>query len=113
VGKNRSTDHRLHRNDHDAEAGEIVGISDYALPTGSYPLLSAVLKAKGLSLKGTYTYEDALQILGGSKRSLQERARRGELTIRDLPARGRFLSTDLELFLRNSARKPKPQGDER
>jgi hypothetical protein len=106
VGKNRRTDHRLRRNDHDAEAGEIVSISNYALPTGSYPLLSAVLEAKGLSLKGAYRYCDVAEIFDCSIRALQERVRAGQLTVRDLPGRKKFLAQDLENFLRDSVRKP-------
>jgi hypothetical protein len=68
--------------------------------------LEAVLAEKGLSLKGTYTYADAVEILGGSKRALQDRIRDGKLRSRDLPGRAHFLSVDLEEFLRGSVKTP-------
>jgi hypothetical protein len=71
---------------------------------GRYPLLESILAEKGLKLKGTYTYADAVQILGGSKRSLLDRIRDGKLRARDLPAHARFLSIDLEEFLQGSIR---------
>jgi NADPH-dependent curcumin reductase CurA len=71
---------------------------------GLYPLLEALLKEKGLALKGIYKYKDAAEIFGASVRTIQQWVRDGKLRCRDLPARGRFLSEDLEAFLRNSDR---------
>lgn len=69
-----------------------------------YPLLEAVLEQKGLTLRGIYTNRDAAKIFGVTPRTIQERCRDGRLRSRDLPGRGRFLSEDLETFLRNSVR---------
>lgn len=77
----------------------------------SYPLLEGLLAEKGMCLKGTYTYSDILQILGGSKRAIQDLIRDGRLTSRNLPGRAHFLSIDLEEFLQSSAKTPKsPNG---
>ena len=63
------------------------------------PLLTAVLRAKGLSLRPQYTTSDAAQIFGCTSRVIQERIQDGRWWARDLPGRGRFLSSDLEAFL--------------
>lgn len=73
----------------------------------SYPLLEALLSEKEMRLKGTYTYSDIVQILGGSKRAIQDLIRDGKLTYRNLPGRAHFLSIDLEEFLQNSIKSPK------
>ena len=70
-----------------------------------YPLLEALLEQKGLQLRGIYTVRDVAAILGVSRRTTQEWCRDGRLTSRDLPGRGRFLSEDLEPFLRESQRR--------
>jgi hypothetical protein len=75
---------------------------DPAPKTVAYPLLEALLGEKSLPLKGTYTYRDAAAIFDCSVRALQERIRNGKLRKRNLPGRGKFLSIDLEDFLRNS-----------
>lgn len=66
-----------------------------------YPLLEALLAQLGLNLRGRYTLGDAAEILGVSVRTLQERIRNGKLHSRDLSPY-RFLSDDLEEYLRNS-----------
>jgi hypothetical protein len=68
------------------------------------PLLERLLAEKGLPLKGVYTNRDVSEIFGVSVRAIQERTSRGDLKARNLPGRGRFLSVDLEEFLRNSSR---------
>jgi hypothetical protein len=73
--------------------------------SGEYPLLEALLAAKGLPLKGIYTYRDAVEIFDCSIRSLQERIRNDELRKRNLPGRGKFLSVDFEDFLHASLTK--------
>ena len=78
-----------------------------------HPLLEALLSEKALPLKGTYTYADAIQILGGSKRALQDLIRDGKLGSRNLPGRAHFLSIDLEEFLQNSVKGPKSEGGKR
>ena len=70
-----------------------------------YPLLEPLLAAAGLRLQAIYTIRDAARIFGVTPRTIQERCRGGRLPSRDLPGRGRFLSEDLETFLRNSVRK--------
>jgi hypothetical protein len=79
-------------------------MSDQQLMPGKYPLLESLLAEKGLGLKGTYTNRDVAEMFGVSVRTIQDRVRRGDLRARDLPGRGRFLSEDLEDFLRNSLR---------
>jgi hypothetical protein len=70
----------------------------------SYPLLESILRQKGLTLQGIYSGGDAARIFGVSIRTIQDWCREGKLRARDLPGRGRFLSTDLEAFLENSLR---------
>jgi transposase len=76
---------------------------------GKYPLLEALLDEKGLSLKGTYTNRDVAKIFGVSVRTIQDWIRNGDFKPRNLPGRARFLSEDLELFLRSSL-KNQPTG---
>jgi hypothetical protein len=75
----------------------------YTYP-GRYPHLEAVLRLKGIPLKGIYTYRDASQILEASVRTIQQWCRDGKIRSRNLPGRGRFLSLDLEEFLAGSLR---------
>lgn len=76
-----------------------------------YPLLEPILKQRGLALLGIYTNGDAARIFGVSIRTVQDWCREGKLRSRDLPGRGRFLSTDLEAFLETSLR-TRPAGNE-
>jgi transposase len=69
-----------------------------------YPLLKALLDEKRLPLTGTYTNHDVAKIFGVSVRTIQDWSRNGDLTPRNLPGRARFLSQDLEEFLRNSSK---------
>ncbi len=78
-----------------------------------FPLLSALLREKGLRPKGTYTYADVQQILGGSRRALQELVTAGRFTYRNLPGRAHWLSVDLETFLTESVKTPKPDGEQK
>ena len=71
-----------------------------------YPLLAAVLSAKGLPVKGVWTIADVAQILEVGIRTIYDRIKSGKLAVRDLPGHGRFLSEDLEEFLKNSKRLP-------
>lgn len=68
------------------------------------PLLESLLAQKGLALNGTYTVGDVADMFGVSVRTIQDRVISGELQARDLPGHARFLSEDLEDFLRNSVR---------
>jgi NADPH-dependent curcumin reductase CurA len=70
-----------------------------------YQLLESLMKQKNLPLKGIYKYKDAAQIFDASVRTIQQFVRDGKLRCRDLPARGRFLSEDLEAFLRDCRRR--------
>jgi len=76
-----------------------------------YPLLESLLAQKGMSLKGTYTNRNVAGIFDVSVRTIQDWVRKGDLIARNLPGRGKFLSEDLESFLRNSVRRP-PTGIE-
>jgi len=80
-------------------------MSDQTL--GKYPLLEAVLAAKGLPVKGVWTIADVAQMFDVRNRTIYDWIANQKLTARDLPGRGRFLSEDLEEFLRNSKRIPK------
>ena len=71
-----------------------------------YPLLASLLAEKGLRLKGTYTNRDVAEIFGVAVRTIQEWVRKGCPNPRDLPGRGKFLSADLEDFLKRSGRRP-------
>jgi len=104
VSKNQTR--RLHGDDRDQKATEVVTVTNNALH-GNYPLLEALLAAKRLALQGTYSYRDAAEIFDCSVRALQQRIRDGRLTARDLPGRKKFLPHDLEEFLRNSVKDPK------
>jgi hypothetical protein len=73
--------------------------------TPKYPLLQEVLAIKNLNLQATYTVRDLAQIFGVSTRAIQQRVSDGQIPSRDLPGRARFLSEDLEGFLRESKRK--------
>jgi len=70
-----------------------------------YPLLESVLKQKGLHLQGIYKYRDVTPIFDASVRTIQQWVRDGKLQCRDMPGRGKFLSEDLEAFLRDSLRR--------
>jgi hypothetical protein len=70
--------------------------------TARYPLLESLLAQRGLPLRGTYTLRDGAQILECSTRTLQDWIANGRLLARHLPGRHRFLSEDLETFLRGS-----------
>ena len=72
-----------------------------------YPLLAAVLSAKGLPVKGVWTIADVAQLFDVRNRAIYDWVANQKLAARDLPGRGRFLSEDLEEFLRNSKRIPK------
>ena len=70
-----------------------------------YPLLQSLLRQKGRALQGIYKYKNAAEIFGASVRTIQQFVRDGKLRCRDLPARGRFLSEDLEAFLKDCRRR--------
>jgi hypothetical protein len=74
---------------------------------GKYPLLESLLTAKGLPDKGVWSIGDVAEIFGVRNRAIYDWVANGKLAIRDLPGRGRFLSEDLEEFLKNSKRLPK------
>lgn len=65
-----------------------------------YPCLSEVLRRRGLPLQAQYTTADTARIFDCDIRVIQERIHTGKWPARDLPRRGRFLSCDLEAFLR-------------
>lgn len=65
-----------------------------------YPCLCEMLRRRGLPLQAQYTTADAARIFDCDIRVIQERIHSGKWPARDLPKRGRFLSCDLEAFLR-------------
>jgi len=87
------------------------GMAEQQPTPARYPLLESLLAQKGMSLKGTYTNRNVAGIFDVSVRTIQDWVRKGDLIARNLPGRGKFLSEDLESFLRNSVRRP-PTGIE-
>ena len=87
-------------------------MTNVEIQSGSYPLLESVLKQKGLALQGIYKYRDAARVFDASERTIQQWVRDGKLRCRDLPARGKFLSEDLEEFLQKSRGQRKRSGGE-
>ena len=67
-----------------------------------YPLLEEVLALRQMTLQPTYTIRDVAMLFGVTVRSIQSRVASGQLASRDLPGRAKFLSIDLEQFLRES-----------
>jgi hypothetical protein len=80
---------------------------------GKYPLLEALLSAKGLPFKGVWRIADVAEIFGVRNRAIYDWIGNQKLAARELPGRGRFLSEDLEEFLRNSKRVPKGRNGSR
>jgi hypothetical protein len=78
-----------------------------------YPLLEALLSAKGLPVKGVWTIADVAEIFHVRNRAIYDWINNQKLAARDLPGRGRFLSVDLEEFLTNSKRLPKGRNGSR
>jgi hypothetical protein len=72
-----------------------------------YPLLNALLTAKGLPDKGVWSIGDMANIFGVGKRAIYDWISNHKIAPRDLPGRGKFLSADIEEFLTNSRRVPK------
>ena len=66
-----------------------------------------MLAAKGLPVKGVWTIGNVAQMFDVRNRTIFDWVAHQKLAARDLPGRGRFLSEDLEEFLRNSKRLPK------
>ena len=79
---------------------------------GKYPLLEAVVSAKGLPVKGVWTITDVAHIFGVGNRTIYGWIANQELVPRHLPGRGKFLSKDLEEFLKNRLLKG-PSGNRR
>ena len=69
-----------------------------------YPLLEEILAMRGMSLQPMYTIRDVATLFAVTTRSIQSRVASGQLPARDLPGRAKFLSVDLETFLRESKR---------
>jgi excisionase family DNA binding protein len=79
---------------------------------GKYPLLESLLAAKGLPDKGLWTVRDVAAVFEVHPRTIQQWVKDGKLKSRDLPGRARFLSEDLEDFLRNSKRGASSTGED-
>ena len=71
-------------------------------PDHSYPLLSALLRDRSLSLLPMYTVTRTAPIFGVCSRTIRKLIAAGKLIPRDLPGRNKFLPQDLEDYLRNS-----------
>jgi hypothetical protein len=67
-----------------------------------YPLLEEILALRQMTLQPTYTIRDVAKLFGVTVRSIQSRVASRQLAARNLPGRAKFLSTDLEEFLRDS-----------
>lgn len=70
-----------------------------------YPLLQEFLALRQMQLQATYTIRDVANLFGVSARAIQSRVASGQLVVRDLPGRAKFLASDLELFLQKSDRR--------
>jgi len=77
-----------------------------------YPLLEPLLASRGMALQPMYTNQDVAKIFGTVVRTIQSWIAAGRLTSRDLPGRWRFLSQDLEDFIRNSRRPRRLRGSD-
>ena len=67
-----------------------------------YPLLEEILALRQMALHPMYTNQDVAKLFGVSVRAIQDRVASGKLAARDLPGRAKFLSCDLEEYLRKS-----------
>ena len=67
-----------------------------------YPLLEEMLALRQMVRQPTYTIRDVAKLFDVTVRSIQSRVASGQLSTRDLPGRAKFLSCDLEEYLRNS-----------
>ena len=67
-----------------------------------YPLLEEVLALRQMTLQPMYTIREVAALFAVTVRSIQARVATGQLSSRDLPGRAKFLSADLEQFLRES-----------
>lgn len=67
-----------------------------------HSLLEELVVAQGLSLQPMYTNHDVAKIFGVDVRTIQNWVASDRLQARDLPGRWRFLSQDLEEFIRSS-----------
>ena len=70
-----------------------------------YLYLEALLALQGLPMKGIWILRDVAALFSVSARTIQAWIKERKLVPRDLPGRGRFLSEDLENFLKASIRK--------
>ena len=70
--------------------------------TPKYPLLEEILSIKNLPLQPMYTIRDIAKMFSVSVRAIQNRIVSKKLPWRDLPGRAKFLSQDLETYLRTS-----------
>ena len=70
-----------------------------------FPLLQEILAIKNLPLQPTYTVRNFAEIFGVTSRAIQNRIASGQLVTRDLPGRAKFLSQDIEDFLRTSRKR--------
>ena len=77
-----------------------------------FPLLESLLAQMNLPLRGTYTNRHVAEMFEVSVRTIQDWVRTGKLVCRNLPGRGKFLSEDLENFLKNSVRHQTSEGSE-
>ena len=67
-----------------------------------FTLLETLSSLKGVPLKGIYSLADVAALFDVSKRTIQSSVKRGNLPVRNLPGRCKFLPADLEAFLTNS-----------
>jgi hypothetical protein len=74
------------------------------IPTPPYSLLNEILVLRQMTLQPMYTIRDVAKLFGVTVRSIQSRVASGQLAARNLPGRAKFLSVDLEEFLRESKR---------
>jgi hypothetical protein len=80
--------------------------------TTRFPLLAQLSELRGMPMLPVYQMGDAARLFGAKRRTMNDRAADGQLTVRDLPGRGRFLPQDLEEFIAGSAKNRKPPNPE-
>ena len=73
-----------------------------SLQSSKYPLLEEILALRQMTIQPMYTICDVANLFGVSVRAIQARVASSQLSSRDLPGRAKFLTADLEQFLRES-----------
>lgn len=76
-------------------------------PEVRYRLLEEILAMKNLPMQPMFSTQDVASIFGVTARAIHNRIAAGELVVRNLPGKARFLAQDIEDFILSS-RKVRP-----